>query len=70
MPHKEAWFQIIKYERLRRGLSQAEAAEAMGIDERTLRDWETGRHKPNYAGQRSLRDFYGKTLEELGLLEF
>jgi DNA-binding transcriptional regulator YiaG len=64
------WYQIIKYERLRYGLSQAEAAAEMGIGERMLRDWEAGRHFPNYEGQRILRDFYKKTLEELGLLRF
>jgi ribosome-binding protein aMBF1 (putative translation factor) len=62
------WYVRIKHERLRHGLSLSEAAEKLEIDERTLRDWEMGRHFPNYSGRRALRDCYGKTLEELGLL--
>jgi transcriptional regulator with XRE-family HTH domain len=61
------WNVRIKHERLHRGLSQCEAAEKLRIDERTLREWEKGLHFPNYSGRRALRDFYGKTLEELGL---
>jgi ribosome-binding protein aMBF1 (putative translation factor) len=67
--NKQPWYVSIKHERLRRGLSQSEAAEELGIDERTLRDWEMGRHFPNYSGRRVLSSYYGKTLEELGLLD-
>ena len=70
MPHQDElpWYERIKYERLRRGWSQSEAAEKLGIDVHTLRRWEAGHSFPNYAGRRALRGCYGKTLEELGLL--
>ncbi|GHO98543.1 hypothetical protein KSF_085910 [Reticulibacter mediterranei] len=62
------WYVRIKRERLSLGWSIEEAAEQLGVDERTLRDWEAGRHFPSYAGRRALRDLYGKTLKELGLV--
>ncbi len=70
MPHQDEfpWYERIKYERLRHGWSQSEAAEKLGIDVHTLRRWEAGRSFPNYAGRRALRGCYGKTLEELDLL--
>ena len=70
MPNQDEypWYERIKYERLSHGWSQSEAAEKLGIDVHTLRRWEAGRRFPNYAGRRALRDVYGKTLEELGLL--
>jgi transcriptional regulator with XRE-family HTH domain len=67
--HREQpWYVCIKRERLSLSLSIEEAAEQLGVDERTLRDWEAGRHFPSYAGRRALRDLYGKSLDELGLL--
>jgi len=61
-------YERIKYERFSHGWSQSEAAEKLGFDEHTLRRWEAGQRFPNYAGRRALRDLYGKTLEELGVL--
>jgi transcriptional regulator with XRE-family HTH domain len=65
---KLPWNERIKYERLRHGWSQSEAAEKLGIDVHTIRRWEAGHSFPNYAGRRALRGCYGKTLEELDLL--
>ncbi len=61
------WYVRIRYERLYLGLSQSEAAEKMGFDERTLRTWEAGTHFPGYPGRRALCQLYGKSLQELGL---
>ncbi|MBO0778037.1 MAG: helix-turn-helix domain-containing protein [Ktedonobacteraceae bacterium] len=66
--NEDPWFKRIKSVRYSLGWSQSEAAEHLGVDERTLRDWEAGRHVPNYASRKSLRDRYQKTLEELGLV--
>ena len=36
------WNEHIRYERLKRGWSQEKAAEHLGVDPRTVRDWEAG----------------------------
>jgi transcriptional regulator with XRE-family HTH domain len=53
------WYERIKQTRLSRYLSQREAAALLEIDERTYRDWELGKHLPNFAGRRALRDHFG-----------
>jgi ribosome-binding protein aMBF1 (putative translation factor) len=63
------WHKLIKYERLSHGWSQEEAAELLGVDERTLRDWEAGKHFPGYSGRRALSTLYNKTIQDLGLLD-
>lgn len=52
------WYEQIKRARLARCLSQREAAALLKVDERTYRDWELGKHFPNFAGRRALRDLF------------
>jgi len=63
---KRSWFRKIREERQLRGWSQAELAEKVGADTKSVSRWESGSHLPSYAAQRKLSEFYGQTLEELG----
>ena len=63
------WYERIKNERLKQGLSQEEAARYLGVDTRTLRFWEAGRHVPGYRGRRELSRLYKKSLENLDLVD-
>src|SRR5689334_12244833 len=53
------WYERIKQARLAHGLSQREAAALLDIDEKTYQRWEAGKHLPNFAGRRALRDQFG-----------
>jgi transcriptional regulator with XRE-family HTH domain len=53
--------------RLKRHWSQAEAAEAVGVDYLTLYRWEAGKSTPRGYNLRSLCEVYGLTAAELGL---
>lgn len=52
--------------RLKRHWSQAEAAEAVGVDYLTLYRWEAGKSTPRGYNLRSLCEVYGLTVAELG----
>jgi DNA-binding XRE family transcriptional regulator len=69
MLDKLLWPERIRHERLKRGWSQEMAAEHLGVSARTLRDWETGRHVPNHKCCQQLICIYGRSIEELGLLD-
>ena len=51
--------------RLIRKLSRAEVAEALGIHQNTLMDWEANSGKVRYEHAIALADYYGCTLDEL-----
>lgn len=56
--------------RIQRGLTHEEVAKALEIpDPHTVGTWENGQHMPRPHYRRKLAEFYGKSLEELGLLE-
>lgn len=54
--------------RLRKGWSQEEAAEAAQVAIRTYQRWENGKAHPNFASRRLLREAFGCSDEELGLV--
>ena len=58
----------LKAERKERGWSQAEVAEALGVNLSTVRRWERGRAVPYPYYRKKLATLFGKTTEELGLL--
>ena len=59
----------LKYEREQRGWSQARVAEQIGTDPGTISRWERGFSSPSPYFRERLGQLYGKTAEELGLLE-
>src|SRR4051812_29846422 len=58
----------LKVERKRRGWSQAEIAEILGVTVRTVRRWEQELAVPQPPYRKQLSDLFGKTAQELGLL--
>ena len=59
----------LKYERERRGWSQADIAEKTGCDTKTVGRWERGERLPRPYHRQVLCDLFGKNAEELGLTE-
>jgi len=61
--------QLLKHEREQRGWSQARVAEQIGTDAGTISRWERGITSPTPYFRERLCVLYGKTAQELGLLE-
>lgn len=51
--------------RKRRGLSQEEVAETLGVSRQTISKWETGETLPDIRQSKRLAALYGVTLDEL-----
>ncbi|HKV57001.1 MAG TPA: NB-ARC domain-containing protein, partial [Ktedonobacteraceae bacterium] len=60
----------LKYERERRGWSQADIAEKTGCDTKTVGRWERGERLPRPYHRQMLCELFGKNAEELGLTEW
>ena len=60
---------LLRAERKRRGWSQADVAEALGITTKTVTRWELGVAVPFPYHRNKLSDLFGKTVQELGLLQ-
>ena len=58
----------LRYERELRGWSQADLAEKVGCDTKTIGRWESGDRFPRPYHRQSLCEIFGKNAEELGLL--
>jgi transcriptional regulator with XRE-family HTH domain len=61
--------QSLKHEREQRGWSQSRVAEQVGTDPGTVSRWERGFSSPSPYFREQLCQLYGKTAQELGLLE-
>ena len=61
--------QLLKNEREQRGWSQARVAEQIGTDAGTISRWERGITSPTPYFRERLCLLYGKTTQELGLLD-
>ncbi len=61
--------QQLRRERERRSWSQAEVAEKLGVDVKTVNRWENGNRKPLPYYRQLLCQLFGKTPEEFGLFE-
>jgi WD40 repeat protein/transcriptional regulator with XRE-family HTH domain len=61
--------QQLKYEREHHGWSQAELAERLKIDAKTVYRWESGASTPQHLHRRRLCKLFGKNAEEFGLLD-
>lgn len=55
--------------RAKRGLTQAEVAKEIGVDENSISGWEQGRIGMTYANAWKLAEFYGVSLDALGSRE-
>lgn len=58
----------LRYERERRGWSQADLAEKVGCDTKTVSRWESGERFPRPYHRQTFCELFGKNAEELGLL--
>src|SRR5947207_11183596 len=64
-----SWPEILRKEREQRAWTQEEVAEKLGIDVRTIRNWESGASSPSPKHRRELSRLYEKSLSELKLVE-
>jgi len=55
----------IKALRLKKGLKQGEFAEAMGVQQSTVSNWETGRYEPDIETMRRIASFFGVSVDYL-----
>ena len=58
----------IRYERLRRGWSQADLAKKAGCDTKTVGRWESGERLPRPYHRQFLSELFGKDAEAFGLM--
>ena len=56
---------VVKEERLARGLSQAQLGEALGVSRQTINSIEAGRYLPSLPLAIALARFFSKTVEEV-----
>ncbi len=59
----------LRYERERRNWSQADLAEKVGCDTKTVGRWENGETFPRSYHRQAMCELFGKSAEELGLME-
>lgn len=59
----------LHYERILRGWSQADVAEKVGSDVKSVGRWESGSGLPRPYYRRKLYEIFGKNAETMGLLE-
>jgi len=59
----------LRAERIQLGWTQAKVAEILGISTKTVRRWEQGLSVPYPYYRRQLSVLFGKTVQQLGLLE-
>ena len=64
-----SWAEILRKEREQHAWTQEEVAEKLGIDARTIRNWESGTSFPGPKYRRELSRLYEKSLRELKLVE-
>ena len=58
----------LRYERERRGWSQADLASRVGSDPKTVARWERGESLPRPYHRQALCELFGKNAEEFGLI--
>jgi WD40 repeat protein/transcriptional regulator with XRE-family HTH domain len=68
-PKQASWAEILRKERKQRAWTQEEVAEKLGIEARTIRNWESGTSFPVPKYRRKLARLYEKSLRELKLVE-
>src|SRR5258708_188824 len=63
------FYEQLRYEREIRGWSQADLAEKVGSDTKSIGRWERGERIPRHYHRQALCEIFGKNAEELGLIE-
>ena len=53
----------LRYLRKRKGITQTELAEALGIPVTTYNAYETGQNRPRMETMQKIADFYGRTVQ-------
>ena len=69
MDNNLPWSERLKRERIKHNWSQDEVADKIGSDPKTVGRWERGESFPRPYHRQKLVDLYGKSAEELGLIE-
>src|SRR5713101_7904713 len=69
MEHYLPFHLQLKYEREKRGWSQADLAEKVQSDFKTIYRWETGKSVPHPLHRQKICELFGMSAEELGLIE-
>lgn len=69
MERHQPFYQQLRYERERRSWSQADVAEKLGVDVKTVNRWEKGSRKPLPYYRQKLCQLFNKSPEEFGLFE-
>ena len=57
--------QRLKELRLKKGLTQTELGEKVGVKQNTFTNWENGKREPNFETLLKLADFFGVSLDWL-----
>ena len=60
-----AFGEILRKQRKRKGYTQAELAEKIGVGDKTISKWETGRSLPDMLAVQTLAEVFGLSLAEL-----
>jgi transcriptional regulator with XRE-family HTH domain len=68
MEQRPLFHEQLRYERERRGWSQADVAGKTGCDTKTVGRWESGERLPRPYHRQLLCELFGKNAEELGLI--
>jgi len=63
------WYQLLKHERMQRGWSQADLADNIGGDLKTIQRWERGHYQPQPHYRQRLIALFGKSADEWGWTE-
>src|SRR5437764_10655536 len=69
MTTRPPFHEQLRYEREKRGWSQADLAGKVGCDTKTIGRWENGDSVPRPYHRQALYEIFGKDAEEFGLME-
>ena len=69
MENQQPFHVRLRYERELRGWSQADIAQKVGSDVKTVGRWESGSSLPRPYYRQKLYEVFGKNAQDMGLLE-
>lgn len=59
------FYEVLKYLRTSRGITQAEFAKALGVSPSTVGMYETGEREPNFETEEKIADYFNVSLDVL-----